>query len=227
MSAKHAASCIHIVLKLQNPMAQWLPSFSVQAEKRFATALELITGSAHGGHRSECDVGGIYLGLGASQLLAGAANSGAGALARAMLGSERWAVWRAVHGHCMVRGPLCTTSKTLLSHVMVRSLTGLVKDRLGNTKEAVPVLESAVAHYKKVHNGDESSLIAKALSSTGKCKEKIKLIDEAGADFAEAVVRRSAADPILPSFTCVRLHRTCAATTPCVTTHLVAASCVL
>ena len=64
---------------------------------------------------------------------------------------------------------------------------GLVKDRLGNSAGAVPVLESAVAHYKSVHGADGSSLVAKALSSVGKTKEKCGHDEEAGEHYAEAV----------------------------------------
>ena len=64
---------------------------------------------------------------------------------------------------------------------------GLVKDRLGNSAGAVPVLESAVTHYKSVHGPDGSSLVAKALSSVGKTKEKCGRDEEAGEHYAEAV----------------------------------------
>ena len=65
---------------------------------------------------------------------------------------------------------------------------GLVKDRLGNPTEAIPMMESAVTHYKSVHGADGSSLIAKALTSVGKCKEKIGNLEEAGKHFEEAVI---------------------------------------
>jgi hypothetical protein len=62
---------------------------------------------------------------------------------------------------------------------------GLVKDRLGDAEGAVSVLQSAVTHYRRVYGEDGSTLIAKALTSLGRCKELINKDDEAGAHFEE------------------------------------------
>lgn len=62
---------------------------------------------------------------------------------------------------------------------------GLVKDRLGDAEGAVSVLQAAVTHYRKVYGEDGSTLIAKALTSLGRCKELIDKLDEAGGHFEE------------------------------------------
>lgn len=77
---------------------------------------------------------------------------------------------------------------------------GLVKDRLGDPKGAVSVLQAAVAHYKKVHGEDGSTLIAKALTSLGRCKELTNQLKEAGDHFSEAVrifEKRAGKGPLL------------------------------
>ena len=62
---------------------------------------------------------------------------------------------------------------------------GLVKDRLGDAEGAVSVLQAAVTHYRRVYGEDGSTLIAKALTSLGRCKELINKDEEAGAHFEE------------------------------------------
>jgi hypothetical protein len=62
---------------------------------------------------------------------------------------------------------------------------GLVKDRLGDAEGAVSVLQAAVTHYRTVYGEDGSTLIAKALTSLGRCKELIEKLDEAGGHFEE------------------------------------------
>jgi len=77
---------------------------------------------------------------------------------------------------------------------------GLVKDRLGDPVGAVSVLQAAVDHYKKVHGNDGSTLIAKALTSLGRCKELTNQLKEAGAHFSEAVKifeKRAGKGPLL------------------------------
>eukprot|EP00040_Diaphanoeca_grandis_P017094 m.88701 g.88701 ORF g.88701 m.88701 type:complete len:444 (+) comp26226_c0_seq1:225-1556(+) len=77
---------------------------------------------------------------------------------------------------------------------------GLVKDRLGDPEGAVSVLQAAVSHYKKVHGEDGSTLIAKALTSLGRCKELTNQLKEAGNHFSEAVKifeKRAGKGPLL------------------------------
>ena len=76
----------------------------------------------------------------------------------------------------------------------------LVKDRLGDPEGAVSVLHAAVTHYKKVHGEDGSTLIAKALTSLGRCKELTNQLKEAGDHFTEAVKifeKRAGKGPLL------------------------------
>jgi len=77
---------------------------------------------------------------------------------------------------------------------------GLVKDRLGDPEGAVSVLQAAVTHYKKVHGEDGSTLIAKALTSLGRCKELTNQLKAAGDHFSEAVKifeKRAGKGPLL------------------------------
>lgn len=64
---------------------------------------------------------------------------------------------------------------------------GLVKDRLGDAEGAVSVLQSAVTHYRQTYGEDGSTLIAKALTSLGRCKETLNKLDEAGEHFEEVL----------------------------------------
>ena len=69
---------------------------------------------------------------------------------------------------------------------------GLVRDRLGKTKEALPILTQALEHYQREHTGPDavtadSSIIAKAHMSVGRAHEKLAQLGEAAKHMAEAV----------------------------------------
>ncbi|KAL1495988.1 hypothetical protein AB1Y20_014625 [Prymnesium parvum] len=68
---------------------------------------------------------------------------------------------------------------------------GLVRDRMGKTKEALPILEQALDHYQKEHTKDhqqlDSSIIAKAHMSIGKAHEKLEDLKQAASHMAEAL----------------------------------------
>merc|ERR1740139_2134018 len=68
---------------------------------------------------------------------------------------------------------------------------GLVKDRLGKTREALPILEQALDHYLRErtqgHQVVDSSIIAKAHTSVGKAQEKLGELAKAARHFAEAL----------------------------------------
>ena len=68
---------------------------------------------------------------------------------------------------------------------------GLVRDRLGKTREAVPILTQALEHYQREHTKGfetvDSSIIAKAHMSLGKVQEKLGELDEAAKHMAEAM----------------------------------------
>ena len=61
-------------------------------------------------------------------------------------------------------------------------------------------MQAAVTHYKKVHGEDGSTLIAKALTSLGRCKELTNQLKAAGDHFSEAVKifeKRAGKGPLL------------------------------
>jgi tetratricopeptide (TPR) repeat protein len=68
---------------------------------------------------------------------------------------------------------------------------GLVRDRLGKTREALPILEQALEHYQKEHTRDfvqlDSSIIAKAHMSVGKAHEKLGEKAKAAEHMADAL----------------------------------------
>jgi len=68
---------------------------------------------------------------------------------------------------------------------------GLVRDRLGKTREALPILEQALDHYQKEHTKDhvqlDSSIIAKAHMSVGKAHEKLGEKAKAAEHMADAL----------------------------------------
>ncbi|KOO27827.1 tetratricopeptide tpr_1 repeat-containing protein [Chrysochromulina tobinii] len=68
---------------------------------------------------------------------------------------------------------------------------GLVRDRLGKTREALPILEQALEHYQKEHTKDfvqlDSSIIAKAHMSVGKAHEKLGEKAKAAEHMADAL----------------------------------------
>ena len=70
---------------------------------------------------------------------------------------------------------------------------GLVRDRLGKTKEALPILEQALAHYQAEHTDGashvqlDSSIIAKAHMSVGKAHEKLGDAPNAARHMADAL----------------------------------------
>ena len=68
---------------------------------------------------------------------------------------------------------------------------GLVRDRLGKTREALPILEQALEHYQREHTKGyqqlDSSIIAKAHMSIGKAHDKLGEPAEAAKHFAEAL----------------------------------------
>ena len=68
---------------------------------------------------------------------------------------------------------------------------GLVRDRLGKTGEAVPILTQALEHYQREHTKGfetvDSSIIAKAHMSLGKVQEKLGELHEAAKHMAEAM----------------------------------------
>jgi len=64
---------------------------------------------------------------------------------------------------------------------------GLVRERQGRPEEALPILQDALAHYKKDHgNEDGTSLIAKAHMSVGQCLEKLGRLQEAESHIRDA-----------------------------------------
>ena len=69
---------------------------------------------------------------------------------------------------------------------------GLVRDRLGKTREALPILQQALEHYRNEHTTKDhvqldSSIIAKAHMSLGKCHEKIGELKEAAEHMTDAL----------------------------------------
>ena len=69
---------------------------------------------------------------------------------------------------------------------------GLVRDRLGKTREALPILEQALEHYLKEHTTKDhvqldSSIIAKAHMSVGKAHEKLGDKPKAASHMADAL----------------------------------------
>lgn len=64
---------------------------------------------------------------------------------------------------------------------------GLVKDRLGNTKEGLKVLYEALEFYKQRFQGVDHSLIAKTLMSIGHTHEKLREFSKAEESFREAM----------------------------------------
>lgn len=68
---------------------------------------------------------------------------------------------------------------------------GLVRDRLGKTREALPILEQSLEHYLKEHTKDhvqlDSSIIAKAHMSVGKAHEKLGEKKKAASHMADAL----------------------------------------
>lgn len=68
---------------------------------------------------------------------------------------------------------------------------GLVRDRMGKTKEALPILQQALEHYQQEHTKDhqqlDSSIIAKAHMSLGKAHEKLQDLKKAAEHMNEAL----------------------------------------
>ena len=69
---------------------------------------------------------------------------------------------------------------------------GLVRDRLGKTREALPILRQSLEHYQKEHTNNahqqlDSSIIAKAHMSLGRCHEKLDELEAAATHMAEAL----------------------------------------
>jgi len=68
---------------------------------------------------------------------------------------------------------------------------GLVRDRLGKTREALPILQQALEHYQNEHTKDhvqlDSSIIAKAHMSVGKAHEKLGELPKAASHMTDAL----------------------------------------
>jgi tetratricopeptide (TPR) repeat protein len=68
---------------------------------------------------------------------------------------------------------------------------GLVRDRLGKTREALPILQQALEHYQQEHTKDhvqlDSSIIAKAHMSLGKAHEKLGEPAKAASHMSDAL----------------------------------------
>ena len=68
---------------------------------------------------------------------------------------------------------------------------GLVRDRLGKTREALPILQQALEHYQQEHTRDhvqlDSSIIAKAHMSLGKAHEKLGEAQKAARHMSDAL----------------------------------------
>ena len=77
---------------------------------------------------------------------------------------------------------------------------GLVRERLGKQKEALPILEQALEHYQKEHTKGhatvDSSIIAKAHMSIGKVRPA-----------ARAILRRNSSAPLSSQFSAQFLRR--------------------
>mmetsp|Transcript_14143 Transcript_14143/g.23533 ORF Transcript_14143/g.23533 Transcript_14143/m.23533 type:complete len:512 (+) Transcript_14143:124-1659(+) len=68
---------------------------------------------------------------------------------------------------------------------------GLVRDRMGKTREALPILHQALDHYEREHTREyqqlDSSIIAKAHMSIGKAYEKLEDLESAAKHMGEAL----------------------------------------
>ena len=79
---------------------------------------------------------------------------------------------------------------------------GLVRDRMGKTRESIPILRQALEHYQQEHTDPsshrvtDSSIIAKAHMSLGKAHEKMGEVDVGVKHFREAlgIFRRTVGD---------------------------------
>jgi tetratricopeptide (TPR) repeat protein len=69
---------------------------------------------------------------------------------------------------------------------------GIVRDRLGKTRESLPILQQALEHYQKEHTSAghvqlDSSIIAKAHMSLGRAHEKLGELGPAAKHMADAL----------------------------------------